>query len=123
MLGGGITDFGSGCFRADGAVTAMCNAISAVHPGFGNTAPVQLEVDPQIANDPEGVEKMCAMVRAIIDSGNTLLNINIIDANDDLTRRRSVVATHFRLSTFRKRSVCLSCLHQLYINIALFSLW
>ena len=33
-----------------------------------------------ITNDPEGVEKMCAMVRGILKSGNTLLNINIIDA-------------------------------------------
>ena len=70
----------NGGFRADGAVTAMCNSIAAVQPGYGNTAPVQLEVDPQIANDPEGVDKMCAMVRAIMKSGNTLLNINIIDA-------------------------------------------
>ena len=70
----------NGGFRADGAVTAMCNSIAAVQPGFGNTAPVQLEVDPQIANDEEGVDKMCAMIKGIMNSGNTLLNINIIDA-------------------------------------------
>ncbi|MBQ3424970.1 MAG: formate acetyltransferase [Clostridia bacterium] len=67
-------------FRKDGAVTSMCNSIAAVQPYYGNTAPVQLEVDPQIMNDEEGVDKMCAMVRGIINSGNTLLNINIIDA-------------------------------------------
>lgn len=70
----------NGGFRKDGAVTAMCNSIAAIQPGYGNTAPVQLEVDPGIANDAEGVEKMCAMIRGILDSGNTLLNINIIDA-------------------------------------------
>ena len=70
----------NGGFRADGAVTAMCNSIAAVQPGYGNTAPVQLEVDPMIANDAEGIDKMCAMVRGIMNSGNTLLNINIIDA-------------------------------------------
>ena len=67
-------------FRKDGAVTSMCNSIAAVQPNFGNCAPVQLEVDPGIMNDPEGVDKMCAMVRGILKSGNTLLNINIIDA-------------------------------------------
>lgn len=67
-------------FRKDGAVTSMCNSIASVQPNFGNCAPVQLEVDPGIMNDPEGVEKMCAMVRGILKSGNTLLNINIIDA-------------------------------------------
>ncbi|MBQ4500948.1 MAG: hypothetical protein II962_03835, partial [Spirochaetales bacterium] len=70
----------NGGFRKDGAVTSMCNSIAAVQPGYGNTAPVQLEVDPQITNDPDGVDKMCAMVLGILKSGNTLLNINIIDA-------------------------------------------
>lgn len=70
----------NGGFRKDGAVTAMCNSIAAIQPGYGNTAPVQLEVDPGITNDAEGVGKMCAMIRGILDSGNTLLNINIIDA-------------------------------------------
>ncbi len=70
----------NGGFRKDGAVTSMCNSIAAIQPGYGNTAPVQLEVDPQIANDPEGVDKMLAMILGIMDSGNTLLNINIIDA-------------------------------------------
>ncbi|MEN6314827.1 MAG: pyruvate formate lyase family protein [Clostridiaceae bacterium] len=67
-------------FRKDGAVTAMCNSIAAIQPGYGNTAPVQLEVDPGIANDEEGVCKMASMIRTILKTGNTLLNINIIDA-------------------------------------------
>lgn len=69
-----------GGFRKDGAVTAMCNSIAAIQPNYGNTAPVQLELDPGIANDDEGVEKMCSMIRTILSTGNTLLNINIIDA-------------------------------------------
>lgn len=70
----------NGGFRKDGAVTSMCNSIAAIQPGYGNTAPVQLEVDPQITCDPQGVDKMCTMILGIIKSGNTLLNINIIDA-------------------------------------------
>ncbi len=70
----------NGGFRKDGAVTAMCNSIAAVQPGYGNCAPVQLEVDPGITNDDAGIDKMCAMIQGILDSGNTLLNINIIDA-------------------------------------------
>ena len=67
-------------FRKDGAVSAMCNSIAAIQPGYGNCAPVQLELDPGIANDDEGVEKMVQMIRTILTTGNTLLNINIIDA-------------------------------------------
>lgn len=69
----------NGGFRKDGAVTSMCNSIGAIQPGYGNTAPVQLEVDPQIAGDAEGVKKMVAMIKGILSTGNTLLNINIID--------------------------------------------
>lgn len=70
----------NGGFRKDGAVSAMCNSIAAIQPGYGNCAPVQLELDPGIANDSEGVKKMADMILAVMNTGNTLLNINIIDA-------------------------------------------
>ena len=66
-------------FRKDGAVTAMANAIASIQPGYGNCAPVQLELDPGIAGNAEGIEKMTSMIRTILETGNTLLNINIID--------------------------------------------
>ncbi|MDD6309400.1 MAG: pyruvate formate lyase family protein [Clostridia bacterium] len=69
-----------GGFRKDGAVSSMCNAIAAIQPGYGNCAPVQLEFDPGIVNDDEGICKMVDMIKTIMDTGNTLLNINIIDA-------------------------------------------
>ncbi len=71
----------NGSFRRDGAVSAMCNSIGAIQPGYGNCAPVQLEFDPGIVNDAEGIDKMAAMIKTIMQTGNTLLNINIIDAN------------------------------------------
>lgn len=70
----------NGGFRKDGAVSAMCNSIGMIQPGYGNCAPVQLEFDPGIANDEEGILKMVEMIRTIMNTGNTLLNINIIDA-------------------------------------------
>ena len=66
-------------FRSDGAVTAMANSIAEIQPFYGNCAPVQLELDPEIAATDEGVDKMAAMIRTILETGNTLLNINIID--------------------------------------------
>ncbi len=78
----------NGGFRADGAVSSMCNSIGAIQPGYGNTAPVQLEFDPKIADTPEGVDKMANMILAILKSGNTLLNINIIDAEKILEADR-----------------------------------
>ena len=66
-------------FRRDGAVTAMCNSIAAIQPGYGNTAPVQLELDPGTGETPEALDKLVCMVRTLLKTGNTLLNINIID--------------------------------------------
>ncbi len=66
-------------FRKDGAVTAIANSIASVQPGYGNTAPFQLEVDPGLAQTPDAVGKMVSLVRTLLNSGNTLLNINIID--------------------------------------------
>ena len=68
-------------FRRDGAVTAMCNSIASIQPGYGNTAPVQLELDPGTANSPEALDKLVSMIRTLLNSGNTLLNINIIDGD------------------------------------------
>ena len=71
----------NGGFRRDGAVSSMCNSIGMIQPAYGNCAPVQLEFDPGIVNDKEGIDKMAAMIKTIMETGNTLLNINIIDAN------------------------------------------
>ena len=42
------------CTFADGALTAMTNSICAIQPGYGNTAPVQLELDPGMARADDG---------------------------------------------------------------------
>ncbi|MDO5479363.1 MAG: pyruvate formate lyase family protein, partial [Clostridia bacterium] len=79
----------NGGFRKDGAVSAMCNSIGAIQPGYGNCAPVQLEFDPGIVNDEEGIDKMAAMIKTIMNTGNTLLNINIIDAKKILEAHKN----------------------------------
>lgn len=66
-------------FRRDGAVTAMTNTITSIQPGYGNTAPIQLELDPGLVSDDESVEKIAAYIKTAFESGATLLNINILD--------------------------------------------
>jgi len=68
-------------FRRDGALTAMSNSICTIQPGYGNTAPIQLELDPGIGGDDEGNMKIVNYIRTICEQGSTLLNINIIDAD------------------------------------------
>ena len=66
-------------FRKDGALTAMTNSICAIQPGYGNTAPVQLELDPGMGRGEEAVQKIADYILTLMELGGTLLNINIID--------------------------------------------
>jgi formate C-acetyltransferase len=66
-------------FRTDGAPTAMAAAIAAVQPGFGNAAPMQLEMDPGLSKEQGGIEKVAGLIRGHFDLGGTLFNINVLD--------------------------------------------
>ena len=67
-------------FRKDGALTAMARAVASVQPGWGNTAPWQLEVDIGLADDPGAVDKLMALLDGHFALGGTLVNINVVDA-------------------------------------------
>lgn len=67
-------------FRTDGAFTAMANAIASVQPGFGNTAPFQLELNPTLVNTDSAIDNVGAVIKTHFDLGGTLVNINVVDA-------------------------------------------
>ena len=67
-------------FRKDGAVTAQSNGIVSVQCGYGNTAPLQLEFDPQITESEGGVDVVLNLIKSHCDMGGTLININVLDA-------------------------------------------
>ena len=75
-------------FRTDGAPTAMAKAIAAIQPGYGNTAPIQLELDPGLSKDEGGIEKVAALIRTHFRLGGTLFNINVIDAEKVMEAHR-----------------------------------
>jgi formate C-acetyltransferase len=65
-------------FAEDAAVLAQTSIIARVQPGYGNTAPLQLEFDPfSLKEDPAELVK--ALILAHFDLGGTLININIFD--------------------------------------------
>ncbi len=66
-------------FRTDGAVTAQSNGIAAVQCGYGNTAPLQIEFDPQLTHDEKGIEIIGDLIKAHFEQGGTLININVLD--------------------------------------------
>jgi formate C-acetyltransferase len=67
-------------FRRDGAPTAMAVAIASVQPGYGNTAPMQLELDPMIVKEDRGVELVADLIRTHFQLGGTQINLNIMDS-------------------------------------------
>lgn len=66
-------------FRRDGAVTAQSNGIARVQCGYGNTAPLQLEFDPQFTRQDNSVEIIEQLIWTHFRLGGTLININILD--------------------------------------------
>lgn len=66
-------------FRKDGAVTAMSTGIARVQPGYGNTAPLQLEFDPQMSREEGGIERIIQLIKTHFQLGGTLININVLD--------------------------------------------
>ena len=68
-------------FRQDGAPTAQANGIASVQCGYGNTAPLQIEFDPQLAVDEKGVATILNLILTHFKQGGTLININILDGD------------------------------------------
>jgi formate C-acetyltransferase len=56
-------------FRQDGAPSAMAVAIAAAQPGYGNTAPMQLDMDPGISKDEGGLEKVVSLLKTHVALG------------------------------------------------------
>ena len=75
-------------FRKDGALSAMSAAIASVQPGYGNTAPWQLEVDIGMARSRQAVDALCALMMSHFERGGTLININVVDADTILAAHR-----------------------------------
>ncbi len=67
-------------FRRDGAPTAMAAAIAAVQSGYGNAAPMQMELDPLITQEEGGVDCISSLIKGHFHLGGTQINLNIMDA-------------------------------------------
>jgi formate C-acetyltransferase len=66
-------------FRQDGAPTALAAAVAAVQPGYGNTAPLQIELDPLTASGAQATQMVRDLLQAHFDLGGTQVNINVLD--------------------------------------------
>lgn len=67
-----------GFSKAD-SPTGLANAVASVQPGWGNSAPLQLEFDPHFGIDEGGVGIVASFISTFLAMGGTLVNINIVD--------------------------------------------
>ena len=68
-----------GFIKGTSAPTALASAVAAVQCGYGNTAPLQLDVDPAITHAEEGLDKIEALIRGHFALGGTMINMNVIN--------------------------------------------
>ena len=66
-------------FRNDAAPTALALTVAAIQPGYGNTAPMQIELDPGLSKNKEDIGKVADLIRTHFDLGGTQINMNIMD--------------------------------------------
>ncbi len=75
-------------FRRDGAPSAMAQAIASVQCGWGNSSPMQIELDPGLARDEGGLESVYHLLKTHVDLGGTQINLNVMDADKVLEAHR-----------------------------------
>lgn len=62
-----------------GTPTQMVSAVARVQPGYGNTAPLQIDIDPSMGESEESIEKVEALIRSHFELGGTMININVLN--------------------------------------------
>jgi formate C-acetyltransferase len=67
-------------FKEGGALTAVANAVASVQCHYGNTTPIQLEVDPMVGMEEGGVARIVQFINTYCNIlKGTLMNLNIIN--------------------------------------------
>jgi formate C-acetyltransferase len=69
----------SGRITSSGSPTSLSNAVVSVQCGYGNTIPLQLDMDPGLGNGEHEREMIQALIRSHFDQGGTLINLNVLD--------------------------------------------
>jgi len=74
------------------AATAKAHAVAVVQPRWGNTTPLQIELDRKLVHDLGGVASVEALIMAHNAQGGTLINMNVLS-------RQQVLEAHADPST------------------------
>jgi len=67
-----------GFLPGGGAPTAKANAVAKVQSAYGNSTPLQVDIDSLLAKEIGGIEIVKAFIRAHNEMKGTLININVV---------------------------------------------
>ena len=70
--------------QGSAAPTAKALAVAATQPGWGNSAPLQLDVDSHLLADTGGIQALEALIKVHNAMGGTLINLNVISKDQIL---------------------------------------
>jgi len=59
--------------------TLKANAVAAVQPGYGNSAPLHLDIDMDFLSSDNTVSIISALIHSHEQAGGTLINLNLLD--------------------------------------------
>jgi formate C-acetyltransferase len=79
-------------FRKDASPTALASAVAAVQSGYGNTAPLQIELDLSLTRGEAGPKFVEDLIRTHFALGGTQINMNVIDRDKLLAAHRDPAA-------------------------------
>jgi formate C-acetyltransferase len=75
-------------FSKDAASLALASTIARIQPGYGNTAPMQWELDPGLAKESH-VNLIMSIIKTHFELGGTLINVNIMDKEQILEAHKN----------------------------------
>jgi len=75
-------------FRHDGAPTALAIAVAQVQSGWGNASPMQIELDPGLSRDKDGLAQVASLIKTHFKLGGTQINFNIVSKEQILAAHK-----------------------------------
>jgi pyruvate-formate lyase len=75
------------------ALTAKANAVAATQSGWGNTTPLQVELDDKLVKSMGGYDAVAAFIMAHNRQGGTLINMNVL-SKEHVLEAHEDPATH-----------------------------
>jgi formate C-acetyltransferase len=66
-------------FRKDAAPTALALAVARNQCGWGNSCPMQIELDPGLVRGEDGEELVANLIKTHFKLGGTQINFNVVD--------------------------------------------